>query len=82
MARLFVQYLAIYNNVNLPQKYWKISQACLKFCIMLSTNPQKIVKDFWQSAKVAKFRQIWSRWWKVKLKDHGGKPDAALINPF
>ena len=54
MSRSFFQYLANYNKENLPNSI-KICQS------RFETLPKRIAKDVIIVAKVAKFRQIWSR---------------------
>ena len=60
MARLFLQYLAICNNENLPNSK-NIAKVGSKLCKNTKFS-LKIFKAFLIFAKVAKFCQIWSHW--------------------
>ena len=54
MTSLFVQYLAIYNNENLPHQNIKFAIVSSKFG-KYEINPQKISKWFQNFTKVAQF---------------------------
>ena len=66
MARLFVQYLAIYRNGNQPNSiFWPNM-----FKIGLSTKIHyyKIIAKYFENiAKLAKFRKIWSHWYSMEI---------------
>ena len=62
MNILFVIFLAIYNNGNLPKSITNFLKLGQQLPQIKYLNPQEMDKDFYDFAKVAKFRHIWSHW--------------------
>ena len=58
MARLFIQYLGTYSNVNLPKSFKILPDQAHDFA-KYYINPPKMAKDI--ETKIHK-RQIWSHW--------------------
>ena len=58
MARLCVQYLAVFNNKNLPNSKTLLPQKDHKIA-KYQIIPHKFAQDFEDCAKLAKFHQIW-----------------------
>ena len=63
----YFQYWAIFNNVNWPKKHTNFPKVCWFFSYT-KLSFEKLPKYLQSFAKVAKFRQIWSRWLLVQLK--------------
>ena len=62
----YFYYLTTYNNSNLPKIHNNLANVGSKFSQTLNI-PSKVCLRFWKFAPWAKFRQIWSHWWRASM---------------